>query len=554
MPRYDSPFTGAQLRRDALSGFLVFLIALPLCLGIAMASGFPPVSGILTAIIGGVVVSFLGSARLTIKGPAAGLIVIALGAVTELGAGDAELGYRRALAVGVVAGIVQIVLALVRAGVIRDLMPPSVVHGMLAAIGVIIISKQAHTMLGVAPQAKGPLGLIAEIPHSLMNANPELVAIGGIGLLILFGMPRLRVPRVRRVPAALVVLLVTIPLGMFFDLDHEHTYTLAAHQYSEGPQYLVTLPGNLLSAIASPDFSAIGSGTSIRYIVMFSLVGSIESLLSVSAVDSLDRAKRTSSANRDLFATGVGNTLAAAIGGLPMISEIVRSKANIDSGATSPWSNFFHGLFLLVMVAVIPGLLHQIPLAALAAMLVFTGFRLASPSEFRHVRQIGPIQLLLFVTTLLVTLATDLLVGVGVGVVLKVVLHIACGVPVRYLFKAPIVARREGEELILEVHGAAVFTNYLGLKRRLDELDDSVRRVVIDFSDAVLVDHTVLEKLHLMSQEWTDRTLELKGLDGHRPRSSHHLAVRQRRRAHRSTRDFLATTDSLRPAAAPSKE
>jgi MFS superfamily sulfate permease-like transporter len=526
MPRHDSPFAGAQLRKDALCGFLVSLIALPLCLGIAMASGFPPVAGILTAIIGGVVVSFLGSARLTIKGPAAGLIVIALGAVQELGAGDAELGYRRALAVGLVAGVVQVVLALLRAGVIRDLMPPSVVHGMLAAIGVIIVSKQAHTMLGVAPQAKEPLGLIAELPHSLMNANPELVAIGGLGLLILFGMPRLRAPWIRRVPPALVVLLVTVPLGLFFDLGHEHTYGIAGHHYLVGPQYLVTLPGNLLRALQSPDFSAIGSGTSIKYIIMFALVGSLESLLSVSAVDSLDQAKRISNANRDLFATGVGNTLTAAIGGLPMISEIVRSKANIDSGATSPWSNFFHGMFLLGMVAVVPGLLHQIPLAALAAMLVFTGFRLASPAEFRQVRALGPLQLLLFVTTLLVTLATDLLVGVGVGLALKVVLHIANGASVRYLLETPIVARRDGHTLTLEIHGPAVFTNYLGLKRRLDAIDDDVQRVVIDFSDACLVDHTVLERLHLMRREWGEHRLVIEGLEGHRPQSKHHLSLR----------------------------
>jgi MFS superfamily sulfate permease-like transporter len=531
MPHYDSPFTGAELRKDALSGFLVFLIALPLCLGIAMASGFPPVAGILTAIIGGVVVSFLGSARLTIKGPAAGLIVIALGAVQELGAGDAELGYRRALAVGVVAGVLQIALALARAGVIRDLMPPSVVHGMLAAIGVIIISKQTHTALGVAPQAKDPLGLIAEIPHSVANANPEILAIGAIALLVLFGLPFARAPWLRRLPGALVVLLIAVPLGLYFDLDHQHTYTLASHQYTVGPQYLVTLPGNLLTAIQAPDFSVIGSGASLKYIVMFALVGSIESLLSVSAVDSLDTAKRLSHANRDLFATGVGNTIAAAIGGLPMISEIVRSKANIDSGATSPMSNFFHGLFLLVMVAAVPGLLHQIPLAALAAMLVFTGFRLASPAEFRNAWSIGPLQLLLFVTTLVVTLATDLLVGVGVGVALKVVLHVISGVPVRYLLRAPIVSRREGDRLILEIHGAAVFTNYLGLKRRLDAIDDDVRTVVIDFSDACLVDHTVLEKLHVTSHEWQDRTLALQGLHDHRPRSSHHLAVRRKRKA-----------------------
>lgn len=528
MPRFDHPFSGAQIRKDVLSGFLVFLIALPLCLGISMASGFPPIAGILTAIIGGVLVSFLGSARLTIKGPAAGLIVIALGAVQELGAGDAELGYRRALAVGVIAGVVQIILALVRAGVVRDLMPPAVVHGMLAAIGVIIISKQAHTVLGVAPQAKDPLGLIAEIPHSLMNANPELVLIGGLGLLILFGMPLIKAPWIKRIPGALVVLLVAVPLGLLFDLDHQHTYGFAEHQYAVGPQYLVTLPGNLLRAIQSPDFSVVTGGTSIKYIVMFSLVGSIESLLSVSAVDSIDPVKRTSHANRDLLATGIGNTISAAIGGLPMISEIVRSKANIDAGATSPWSNFFHGMFLLVLVAAVPMLLHQIPLAALAAMLVFTGFRLASPQEFRHVYQIGPEQLLLFVTTLLVTLATDLLVGVGVGVALKVVLHLARGVQVGHLIKAPIEQMREGDLVTLTVHGAAVFTNYLGLKRRLDEIEDDVRRVVIDFSDARLVDHTVQEKLHLMSNEWTDRTLELQGLQRHSSRSSHHLAARHK--------------------------
>lgn len=530
MSRFDSPFAGADLKKDALSGFLVFLIALPLCLGISMASGYPPIAGVLTAIVGGVLVSFLGSARLTIKGPAAGLIVIALGAVTELGGGDPAQGYRKALAVGVVAGVIQIGLAFARAGIIGDLMPPSVVHGMLAAIGVIIISKQAHTVMGVTPEGKEPLELIAEIPGSLAKLNPELVVIGAIALVVLFGMPMLKSRSLRRVPAPLVVLLLAVPMGMAFDLGHEHVYSFASHAYTVGPRFLVRLPGHLIDAVTTPDFSAITSAVSIKYIMMFVLVGSIESLLSVSAVDALDPAKRSSNHNRDLLAMGIGNTIAAAIGGLPMISEIVRSKANIDNGATSPLANFFHGLCLLLFVAFLPGLLQQIPLAALAAMLIYTGFRLASPSELARAYRIGPEQLLLFVTTLLVTLATDLLVGVGAGLVLKAAIHIKNGAPVRALVRSRIREEREGDTLIIHVEDAAVFCNYLGLKRRLAAVGDDVRRVEIDFSQAWVVDHTVLERLHLLSDEWDGRVLELTGLEGHERASSHDLAAAKRSR------------------------
>lgn len=515
---------------DFKSGFLVFLIALPLCLGIAMASGFPPVAGVLTAIVGGVGVSFLGSSDLTIKGPAAGLIVIALGAVTELSNGDPVVGYRRALAVGVVAAFVQIAFALLRVATLGVAMSPSVVHGMLAAIGVIIISKQAHTLLGVVPAAKEPLDLLLEVPRSVMHANPEILVLGGISLVLLFGIPLIRHPWAKTVPAPIVVLLFAVPMGLYFDLDHGHDYRLFTHSYHVGPEHLVRLPGSLLEAVVFPDFSVVFSPTSIKYVVMFSLVGTIESTLSVLAVDAMDPKKRASNLNRDLFAAGVGNLVSASIGGLPMISEIVRSKANVDAGAQSPWSNFFHGACLLAFVALVPALLGEIPLAALAAMLVYTGSRLASPAEFAHAKHLGADQLALFLTTLFVTLATDLLVGVGVGLVLKFALHVLRSGSFRAVFAPRVTTERSDDTLRVRLDGAATFMALMAVRRALAHLPDDVKEVCFDFSACGLVDHTFLARLHTMADEWPHAKLALRGLEGFRAASAHPHATRRRAR------------------------
>lgn len=516
-------------RADLTSGFLVFLIALPLCLGIAMASGFPPVAGVLTAIVGGLVATFFGSAHLTIKGPAAGLIVIALGAVQELGGADPALGYRRALAVIVVAGVLQVVLGLLKAGTLGDAFPGAAVHGMLAAIGVIIVAKQSHTVLGVKPMSSEPLELLAEIPHSMTHANAEIAAIGVVALSLLLLWPKVSGKWSKLVPAQLVVLAVAIPLGLWFDLDHSHTYTWGGLHGQVGPEYLVNLPGNLLSALAFPDFTAIASATSIKYVAMFTLVGSIESLLSAKAVDALDPRRQSSDLSRDLLATGVGNVLAGLIGGLPMISEIVRSSANIAAGARSRWSNFFHGLLLLVFVAAVPGLLHRIPLAALGAMLVYTGFRLAAPGELVHAWRVGREQFAVFVTTLLVTLATDLLVGVAAGVVLELVLHVASGAPLRGLVKPGVHYELDGDRHVLRVTTSALFSNFVHLKAQLERLDASITTVVLDLSASAYVDHTSLGGLQQLQQRFADsgRTLLITGLDAHLPVSEHELASRR---------------------------
>jgi MFS superfamily sulfate permease-like transporter len=521
-------------KNDLSAGFFVFLIALPLCLGISMASGFPPVAGLFTAIIGGLIVSFFGGSQLTIKGPAAGLIVIALGAVEELGRGDAFAGYKLALAAIVVAGLLQIVFGLLRSGILSDFFPSAAVHGMLAAIGIIIAAKQLHTLVGVKPEGKETLELLAEIPKSLGLLNPEIAIIGLVSLLILFVFPLIKHPWFKKIPAPLVVILVAIPLGHIFDLEHEHKYLfLDDHLYTIGPRFLVTLPDNLLAAVTFPDFSQLFTATSIKYIIMFALVGSLESLLSTKAIDSLDPWKRKANMNRDLLGVGVGNTLAGMIGGLPMISEIVRSSANINYGGRSWWSNFFHGLLLLVFVVFFPMLIHQIPLSALAAMLIFTGYRLASPKEFYKTYKIGKEQLLIFVITVVTTLATDLLVGIGVGILTKLIVHLANGLPIRYMFKPlfSVNQREETGEYIVDVYHSAVFSNYIKLKKSLDALPRKAH-IIVDFTNANLIDHTVMENLHHYKHDYEHNggSFALVGLENHKSLSQHELSVRKKQK------------------------
>ena len=254
---HEIPSTGFEglkknWKADIISGFLVFLIALPLCLGIAMASKFPPIAGIMTAVVGGLVVTFMQGSFVTIKGPAAGLIVIVLGAVEELGGGDDYLGYKLALAVIVVAGVFQIFFGLLRTGVLGDFFPSSAVHGMLAAIGIIIAAKQIHTVLGVKPTAKEPLELIAEIPNSIMHMNPEIAFIGIFSIVLLFTLPLIKNRLVKMIPGQMLVLVIAIPLGQYFMLEQSHHYMFLNSDFSVGPNYLVPLPTEIKEILAFP--------------------------------------------------------------------------------------------------------------------------------------------------------------------------------------------------------------------------------------------------------------------------------------------------------------
>jgi len=609
-----------NIRFDALAGLLAFMIALPLCLAIARASGFPAIAGVWTAVAGGLIATWITNSQLTIKGPAAGLIVIVAGAVNSLGnefvseptAGEqaslvadltpkvkaeekwadrpeeeialevetrlteklnadrAWAGYRLTLGIGLVSGVIQVLLGLVRAGRLVDFFPLTPVRGMLASIGIIIIAKQLYVVTGVdAPkegksllelfglashhaaegggEPPGPIQLFAEFPARVVSFNPEILVIGLVSLVILFAHFFIKNKWVKMVPAQLIVVLVAMLLGsqLVFDLDHEHKHLLPAHlldgepdngEVVKWPKFLVDIPNVVAEpqkAFTLPDFRGVATATGLKWLFLFVVIGSLESLLAAKAIEQLDPWRRKTDFDRDLIGAGLANALVACAGGLPMISEIVRSKANIDNGARTKMANAWHGLFLLAAVLTIPGVLHEIPLAALGGMLVFTGFRLANPSEFVKTFRTGAEQFVVFVGTILITLATDLLIGILCGIALEVMFHVIHGAPFRslFLFKSEVeaVETDSDERAVLRVNSAATFTNWMGLRKAIMIEAGRKQEVVVDLSHTRLVDHSVMEKLHELEHELaaSGKKLHVTGLDNHKPLSAHPLAARK---------------------------
>lgn len=506
---------------DAISGFIVFLLALPLSLGIAKASDFPPIMGLITAIIGGIIVSCIAGSKLTIKGPAAGLIVIVAGAVAEFGQGDPTLGWKLALGAMFVAGLIQILFGLLKLGKLADFFPLSAIHGMLAAIGIIIIAKQIPVLLNDNPtlaKGKSPLELLANIPNFIMNLDPKATLIGVVSLAIMMGWPYIKNTTIKKIPAPLVVLLFAIPVELFMDFQH-----------TEPPYALVkigSLIDNLNSNVSFAGFAQ--TGLFVKYVIMFALVGTLESLLTVKAIDLMDPFKRKSNNNKDLIAVGIGNTIAAVLGGLPMIAEVARSSSNVNNGAKTRWANFFHGFFILTFLLAASPVLELIPNAALAAMLITVGIKLAHPKEFIHTFQIGKEQLAIFLATIFFTLFEDLLVGIAAGMILNIMIHMYHGTPLSSFFKAPTEVLFEGDEYLVKISKAAIFTNFLGIKRKLEEIPYGFN-VTIDLKKTKMVDNSVMENFEHFKHDYEANggKVTIKGLDSHTAFSNHPNASRK---------------------------
>ncbi len=505
-------------KTDILSGFLVFLLALPLSLGIAKASGFPPAMGVLTAIVGGIFTFFFNVSELSIKGPAAGLITVCASAIVEFG--NNENAWKITCAAIVIMAVMQIVFGLLKFGRLSDFFPRTAVRGMLAAIGLIIIAKQFPVLLGINPMeysGKTIFELYHNIPNYLLNLEFISTIIGVATLCLMFLMPLIKFKYIKKIHAPVIALIVSIIYSSALDLKNINS------------DFLLVKIDNIFNNLdLNIDLSAISTFTFWKYVFIFLIISSLESILTVKAIDALDEKKRTSNYNGDLIGQGFGNFISGLLGGLPMISEVVRSTSNISFGAKSKWSNFFHGLFLLLSMLLFTPLIELIPNATLAAMLIYAGYRLAAPEEFIKTFYIGKEQIIVYLTTITLTLAEDLLIGIFGGILMKFIFHLINGAEIKDFFKAKITITENNDiakKLTLE--GIAVFSNIIAYKKILSQIKFE-KSMELDFGKVKIVDHSFLnfiEQFKIESKR-NNKEIIISGLENLTPTSNHPLATR----------------------------
>lgn len=476
---------------DISASLVVFLVALPLCLGIAMGSGAPMFAGIIGGIVGGIIIGSLSGSQLSVSGPAAGLTVIVATAIARLPTFEAFL-----LAV-LIAGIFQVILGFVKAGVIGDYIPSSVITGMLAAIGLILILKQIPHFLGYHADFEGDESFeqtdnentFSGITSSLQRISPLAIIIGTVSLLIQLLWDKVLVKKAqvfKQIPAPLVVVLTAILINLIF--------TNQQHPWALKDNHLVVIPiaesfSGFISFFKFPDFSFISLPAVWTTALTIAIVASLETLLNIEAADELDPYNRVTPTNRELKAQGVGNMVSGLIGGLPLTSVIVRTSANVNAGAKSKMSTVIHGILLLLSVAFIPGLLNFIPLSALAAVLIYTGFKLAKPAIFIKFYKKGFDQFAPFVITVVAIMLTDLLSGIviGIGAGLFFVL--------RSNFKTSVFVVNDKNNYLFRLRKDVSFLNKPILKNKLEQVQAN-SYVLIDAMRADFIDKDVIEVIN----------------------------------------------------------
>jgi MFS superfamily sulfate permease-like transporter len=503
-------FSLATLRQDLPAGLVVFLVALPLCLGIALASGAPLFSGLIAGIVGGLITSVFSKSELAVSGPAAGLTVIVLTAIHDLGSYPAFL-----LAVAL-AGVIQIAMGFLKAGAIANYFPSNVIKGMLAAIGIILIIKQVPHAIGYDADYEGDFTFFQPDHENSFSAllvafnklNIGAVIISVVSLAMLTGWSRIRWQVIRAVPAPLAVVVAGIGLNLLFEN--------LATGFALRDEHLVHIPsagsvGEFISFFMLPDFSQFTNPLVYKVAGTVAIVASIETLLCIEAIDRLDPKRRHTPRSEELKAQGIGNLVSGLLGGLPLTAVIVRGSANINAGAQSKLSALVHGVFLLAAAIVMPGLINQIPYASLAAILLITGYKLTHLKLYRDMYASGRAQFIPFVITVIAIVFTDLLTGICIG------LLVAGFAILRRILKNTysITEKRHlpGEPVHIVLAQEVSFLNKAGVQHALSELPDGCR-VILDGSRSLYIDHDVLELIHEFRESSQGRNIEveLKGI------------------------------------------
>ena len=519
-------------KSDLIAAVSVSLIALPLSLGIALAAGAPAMSGIISAFVGGVVTTFFRGGHVSINGPAKGVIAVILLGITLMDDGSGQ-AFNYVLAAIVVSGLIQAVLGLFKLGRFAEIFHSSVITGILAAIGIVICAKQIHVALGTSSDSPNIVQNLSDAITLLPQANPFVVLISLSGFILLLVQSKINNRFFNILPIPMWVLALSIPFAYLFDFFNEHTLSFFGKNYTVGPDLLLQIPDNIIDSIVFPNFGMVRTIEFWTTVFSLLIITSIESLAIAKAVDKLDPFKRKTDLNKELTGIGLSTAVAGLIGGLPIIAVIIRSTINIQNGAKTKWSNLYQGILLIFFIVVLGPLMRQVPLCAFAILLVYTGFKLASPSVFKQVYSKGTEQLVFFLATMIITVYTNLLVGLFGGLVLVLISHLLLArVPFRQFFKmvfnsgSDLISNQDGSYQ-LKIKGVANFLGILKINKLVTKIPPS-KNVIIEMSETRLVGVTFMDYIvdFLRAQKSSGGQVSIVGLDSHVSFCNHNRALK----------------------------
>ena len=519
---------------DVIAAVSVALIALPLSLGIALAAGAPAMSGILSAIVGGVVTTLYRGGHISVNGPAKGVIAVILLGIALLDDGSGQ-AFNYVLAAVVVSGAIQVLLGLLRLGRLADIFHSSVIHGLLAAIGIIIFAKQIHVALGTHSDSPNIVQNLIDAVVYLPQANLFVVLISLVGLLLLLFHSKISYRFFHVLPTPMWVIALSIPFAYAFNFFDPHKLSFFGKAYEVGPSLLLDIPDNIMDSIMYPNFGKFDTIEFWTTVLSILMITSIESLAIAKAIDKIDPYKRKTDLNKDLMGIGLSTMAAGLIGGLPIIAVIIRSTVNVHNGAKTKWSNMYQGLLLLLFIVVLSPIMQRVPLCAFAILLVYTGFKLASPAVFKQIYSHGIEQLIFFVGTMVLTLYTNLLIGLFGGLILALISHLLLAkVSIPRFFK---LIFSSGSNLLmkpdgsydLKIRGIANFLGILKINNLVAQIPSGAS-ATIDLSETRLVGTTVLEDLYDFQKIHQNNggNIEIIGLDKHISSTNHKLATKIR--------------------------